>query len=146
MDLCVGIELNERAVGEARENAALNDIDNCHFVAASAEAIFQSPDPVVGTTLVQDFPRSQTVVVCDPPRKGCSPEFLEQLYAFQPQRVVYMSCDPATQARDTKGIVANGYHITSVQPLDLFPQTRHIECLMVFERDEDEREGRQESE
>ena len=140
-DVCVGIEVNDLAVQEAEGNAELNGITNCKFVSASAEAIFESEDPVVvqqdegeTTILVRDFPRDNTAVVVDPPRKGCSEEFLEQLYAFGPARVVYMSCDPATQARDAKGLVGAGYEITSIQPLDLFPQTRHIECLTIFER------------
>ena len=136
-DVCVGIEVNEKAVEEATENANLNNILNCKFVAASAEAIFMSNDPVElesTTTYVKDFPKDKTVVVIDPPRKGCSEEFLEQLYTYAPQRVVYMSCDPATQARDAEGIVRAGYTILSVQPFDLFPQTRHIESLIVFEK------------
>ena len=152
--VCVGIEVNEKAIAEAQDNAKLNDIDNCHFVAASAEAIFTSPPtvpvPVQATEAsdgatekqasemllkVSDFPRDDTVVVLDPPRKGCSPEFLEQLYEYSPQRIVYMSCGPATQARDAKGIVEiGGYDIVSIQPFDLFPQTKHIECLIVFEK------------
>jgi tRNA (uracil-5-)-methyltransferase len=131
---CVGIEVNANAIEEAKINAELNGISNCAFVAASAEAIFESPIPVEGNGLVQDFPRPTTVVVCDPPRKGCSEEFLEQLFVYSPQRVVYMSCDVATQARDVKSMVAAGYTITSVQPFDLFPQTRHIECLIVLEK------------
>jgi tRNA (uracil-5-)-methyltransferase len=160
-NVCVGIELNERAIDEATANAISNGIDNCHFVAASAEAIFTSPptvpvpvpsvvveedvdgstsggdkdDPQVQLLKVSDFPRDQTVVVLDPPRKGCSVEFLEQLYEYSPQRIVYMSCGPATQARDAKGIVEiGGYEIVSIQPFDLFPQTKHVECLMVFEK------------
>ncbi|KAL7541343.1 hypothetical protein ACHAXR_010828 [Thalassiosira sp. AJA248-18] len=118
-DVCVGIEVNQKAVEEARENAALNGIQNCDFVSASAEAIFQSRDPVRAVTtkesagecenkdlLVCDFPRESTVVVVDPPRKGCSEEFLQQLNDYQPARVVYMSCDPATQARDAKLLVS----------------------------------------
>jgi tRNA/tmRNA/rRNA uracil-C5-methylase (TrmA/RlmC/RlmD family) len=86
---------------------------------------------------VSDFPRETTVVVLDPPRKGCSGKFLEQLYEYSPQRIVYMSCGPATQARDAKGIVeVGGYDIVSIQPFDLFPQTKHIECLIVFEKKE----------
>ena len=133
-EACVGIEVNELAVEEARENAALNNIENCAFVSASAEAIFD-PATLEGESdmIVGDFPRETTVVVIDPPRKGCSVEFLEQLHAYKPQRLVYMSCDPATQARDTKYIVSYGYEIVSVQPFDLFPQTRHIECLATFE-------------
>jgi len=148
-NVCVGIEVNEKAVEEARLNAKINDILNCKFVAASAEAIFMSKEPVEfmidsinldehsplpSSILVQDFPRERTAIVIDPPRKGCSEEFLQQLFAFCPERCVYMSCDPATQARDARDICAAGYNIISVQPFDLFPQTRHIECLIVFER------------
>jgi len=138
-DLCVGIEVNNKAVAEATANAELNGITNCQFVAASAEAIFTSPPSleVEGhkDKEVKDFPREKTVVVLDPPRKGCSEEFLEQLYEYGPQRIVYMSCGPATQARDAKGIVeVGGYEIVSTQPFDLFPQTKHIECLMIFEK------------
>ena len=147
-NVCVGIEVNDKAVAEARDNAALNGIQNCDFVSASAEAIFQSKDPIRLCTekgedgndenqdlLVRDFPRDSTVVVVDPPRKGCSEEFLQQLDEYQPARIVYMSCDPATQARDAKFLVSQGgYEIVSIQPFDLFPQTRHIECLAVFER------------
>ncbi len=156
-DVCVGIEVNEVAISEARENAASNGIRNCDFVAASAEAIFSSEVPVVaggaiddgreedngddekkcGGLLVRDFPRDTTVVVVDPPRKGCSVEFLDQLNEYRPARVVYMSCDPATQARDAKLLISFGYRISSIQPFDLFPQTRHIECLAVFERMDD---------
>lgn len=147
-NICVGIEVNEKAVEEARINADMNHISNCKFVAASAEAIFMSNDPVEVTpmdrddvedpipssVMVKDFPKDTTVVVIDPPRKGCSEEFLEQLFAFGPERCVYMSCDPATQARDAKDICAAGYKISSIQPFDLFPQTRHIESLIVFEK------------
>lgn len=141
-EICVGIEVNERAIEEARYNAELNTISNCAFIAASAEAIFESNNLVSSSGggdmnyCVRDFPRETTVVVLDPPRKGCSSDFLNQLYKFSPQRVVYMSCDPATQARDTKGLISNGYSIVSVQPFDLFPQTRHIECLIIFDRQE----------
>lgn len=121
----VGIEINDKAVEEARQNADRNEKSNCEFIAASSENIFQS---------IQHFPRDTSVVVLDPPRKGCSEEFLKQLYEFSPKRIVYMSCDPITQARDAQGITAAGYTITSVQPFDLFPQTRHIECLMIFDR------------
>lgn len=137
--LCVGIEVQDKAIEEATANAKANDIKNCQFMAASAEAIFKSPPKITlegfQDQRVQDFPRDQTVVVLDPPRKGCSGVFLEQLYEYSPQRIVYMSCGPDTQARDAKGIVEiGGYNIVSIQPYDLFPQTKHIECLMVFEK------------
>lgn len=120
---CTGIEVSEQAVIEATDNAKLNQLDNCHFISASAEHIFD---------FVQDFPRATTSVLMDPPRKGCSPQFLDQLIEFAPQRIIYVSCDPATQARDLQSLV-DRYEITKVQPMDLFPQTRHIECLVVLE-------------
>jgi 23S rRNA (uracil1939-C5)-methyltransferase/tRNA (uracil-5-)-methyltransferase len=120
---CMGIEVNDQAVLEAKANAQLNQLTNCDFVSASAEHIFD---------LVQDFPRASTSVLMDPPRKGCSPEFLQQLIDYAPQRIIYVSCDPATQARDLQSLV-DRYEITKVQPMDLFPQTRHIECLVVLE-------------
>mmetsp|Transcript_11917 Transcript_11917/g.34175 ORF Transcript_11917/g.34175 Transcript_11917/m.34175 type:complete len:614 (+) Transcript_11917:128-1969(+) len=142
-DLCVGIELNDKAIEEATENAVSNGITNCQFMAASAEAIFTSPPEITIAGFeqqrVQTFDRQETVVIVDPPRKGCSEEFLKQLYDYSPQRIVYMSCGPATQARDAKGIVeVGGYEITSVQPFDLFPQTKHIESLVIFEKKETE--------
>jgi tRNA/tmRNA/rRNA uracil-C5-methylase (TrmA/RlmC/RlmD family) len=160
-DICVGIEVNDRyrpfsgyhltfifpiftsrfftsnrAIEEARVNAQLNHIENCKFIAASAEAIFDSTESMKLETsqdltsreniYVKDFPRETTTVVLDPPRKGCSVEFLEQLFVFGPQRIVYMSCDPSTQARDANSIAANGYEILSIEPIDLFPQTRQL--------------------
>lgn len=138
-NLCVGIEVQDKAIQEATANAKANNISNCQFMAASAEAIFKSPPKITlkgfEDERVQDFPRDKTVVVLDPPRKGCSGVFLEKLYEYSPQRIVYMSCGPNTQARDAKGIVeVGGYEITSIQPYDLFPQTKHIECLMIFEK------------
>jgi tRNA (uracil-5-)-methyltransferase len=138
-DLCVGIELNDKAIGEATANAESNGITNCQFMAASAEAIFTSPPKITIAGFeqqrVQTFDRQETVVIVDPPRKGCSEEFLKQLYDYSPQRIVYMSCGPATQARDAKGIIeVGGYEVTSIEPFDLFPQTKHIESLMVFEK------------
>jgi tRNA (uracil-5-)-methyltransferase len=122
----VGIEINDKAVLEATNNAIKNNVSSkCRFVAATAEGIFDQ---------IQDFPRDTTCTILDPPRKGCSEEFLEQLYQFGPRKIVYMSCDPTTQARDAAGMVAAGYTITKVLPFDLFPQTRHIECLMILER------------
>jgi 23S rRNA (uracil1939-C5)-methyltransferase/tRNA (uracil-5-)-methyltransferase len=71
-------------------------------------------------------------MVIDPPRAGCDEAFIRQLLALGPRRVVYVSCDPATQARDLKMLLAGGYTLEEVQPFDLFPQTRHIENVAVL--------------
>jgi hypothetical protein len=79
------------------------------------------------------FPAAQTTVVIDPPRKGCTQEFLDQLIAFRPRRVVYVSCDPATQVRDLARLRDAGFTLAAVQPFDLFPHTRHVENIMTFD-------------
>lgn len=119
-----GVEVSETAADWARRNAKLNGIENATFLASSAEAIFADIT----------FPAADTAVVIDPPRKGCNREFLNQLFAFGPGKVVYVSCNPATQMRDLKEFLAAGYRIQAVQPFDLFPQTRHLECVMVLEK------------
>lgn len=119
-----GIEISETSIKFARENAAANGITNATFAAGDAANIF------AGLT----FPPADTAVVIDPPRKGCDESFLQQLFAFGPRAVVYVSCDPATQMRDLKGFLAAGYTLTAVQPFDLFPQTRHLECVITLRR------------
>ncbi len=120
----LGIEVNADAVAKATENARLNGLANCAFVADSAEHIFSKAD----------FAPAETAVIIDPPRKGCDEVFLAQLVAFGPKRLVYVSCGPDTQARDLKYLLAAGYRLVKVQPFDLFPQTRHIENIAVLEK------------
>ncbi len=119
-----GIELSASSIRFATENAAANGIANATFRAGDASQIFAG--------LV--FPPSDTAVVIDPPRRGCDQSFLDQLFAFGPRAVVYVSCDPATQMRDLKVFLAAGYRLTAVQPFDLFPQTRHLECVITLVR------------
>lgn len=119
-----GVEVSESAVERARHNAALNGLDNCRFLAADAEGIFASVSHAGG----------DTAVVIDPPRAGCSEGFLRQLLNFAPRSVVYVSCNPATQMRDLKRMAAQGWRLRRVRPFDLFPQTKHLECVMTLER------------
>jgi tRNA/tmRNA/rRNA uracil-C5-methylase (TrmA/RlmC/RlmD family) len=119
-----GVEVSESSVAFARENAAANGVANATFTAGDASAIFSG----------LGFPPDDTVVVIDPPRKGCDGPFLVQLFAYRPRAVVYVSCDPATQMRDLKGFIAAGYAVAAVQPFDLFPQTRHLECVITLAR------------
>jgi len=121
-----GVEVSETSVKFARENAAANGIANAVFSAGDAATIFAGLDAGFG-------PRD-TAVVIDPPRKGCDESFLAQLFTFGPRAVVYVSCDPATQMRDLKSFLAAGYELTAVQPFDLFPQTRHLECVITLRR------------
>lgn len=121
-----GIEISESSINFARENATANNIANATFQAGDASAIFAG----------LDFPPRDTVVIIDPPRKGCDEIFLSQLFAFAPRAVVYVSCDPATQMRDLAHFTAHGYKLTAVQPFDLFPQTRHLECVITLQATE----------
>ncbi len=122
-----GIELSETSVKFATENTATNGITNATFQAGDASQIFAG----------LRFPPGETAVVIDPPRKGCDESFLTQFFAFGPRAVVYVSCDPATQMRDLKTFLAAGYTLKSVQPFDLFPQTRHLECVITLTRQGD---------
>ena len=80
------------------------------------------------------FTGETTALVIDPPRKGCDRNFLEQTLEFGPRRIVYVSCDPATQARDVEILLAGGYRVEKIQPFDLFPQTRHVESVATLDR------------
>ena len=117
-----GVEISASSIAFAGENAAANGITNARFVAGDAATIFAGVD----------FSPGETVVVIDPPRKGCDESFLQQLFAFGPRAVVYVSCDPATQMRDLRRFLAAGYAPAAVQPFDLFPQTRHLECVITL--------------
>jgi len=121
----VGVEVSPGAVGAARENAARNHITNARFVAADASRIF---DELGGSG-------SNAAVVIDPPRKGCGEQFLAQLVAFAPATVVYVSCNPDTQMRDLVTLMNQAYEVRELQPFDMFPQTRHVECVAVLTRD-----------
>ena len=119
-----GVEISESSIAFARRNAAHNGITNTDFLAGTAEKIF------AGIA----FPPGETAVVIDPPRQGCDEPFLRQLLAFGPPRVIYVSCDPGTQMRDLRHFLAAGYRPARIQPFDLFPQTRHLECVITLQR------------
>jgi hypothetical protein len=119
-----GVEVSAAAVELARANAAMNGLTRVRFLAGDAARIFADVR----------FDPAAAAVVLDPPRKGCDPAFLDQLVAFGPSRVVYVSCDPATQARDVRILAEAGYRPVRVRPFDLFPQTRHIECVATLVR------------
>ncbi len=119
---CVGLEVQTEAVEQALANAGLNGIDNVEFRAGD-----------VGETLItaaEGLANPLDIVVLDPPRKGCDRAVLDALIALKPPRIVYMSCDPATLARDLKILrEEGGYTLTKAQPADFFPQTPHVECV-----------------
>lgn len=118
----VGVEISRDGFDWARANARLNRIENCKFFLGKAEEIFAD---------VED-PGDHCSLILDPPRKGCDEKFLQQAVVFGPAKIIYVSCDPSTQARDAKCLLANGYKTLKAQPFDLFPQTRHVENVITF--------------
>ena len=126
-----GIEVDKRLVESAQDNARFNHLRNAHFIVGNAEALF-SHRIFSGPTGVDP---SNTVVIVDPPRAGCSEAFINQILVFRPKLILYMSCFPWTQAVDAKMLIDSGhYRLARVQPLDFFPQTSHIENLISLER------------
>lgn len=151
----IGIDIAEKSIAYARRNAALNGLreDQCRFLAADAPELFRS---------VSAYDPDETVVVLDPPRKGCDASFLRQLLQFAPRRVVYVSCNVHTQARDV-GVLVRGeiegtsdkrdgagqeaeenqkkkgarYEIESIRGFDFFPQTGHVEGVAILNRVDD---------
>jgi len=122
----IGIEWVEEAVADARENAARNGIANVRFIAG--DAAVEMP------RLAAEGVRAD-VIVLDPPRKGCDEPVLEALVRMAPRRVVYVSCNPASLARDLGRLAAMGYRTVEVQPVDMFPHTAHVECVARVERE-----------
>jgi 23S rRNA (uracil1939-C5)-methyltransferase len=116
----VGIEGSASALEDARVNAL--GLDHLSFLEGAVEDVLP--------TLEDDAP----AVLLDPPREGLDPRALAALLHSSPQRIVYVSCDPATLARDVKGLLAGGYLLTSVTPFDMFPQTFHVETVAVLDR------------
>ena len=116
-----GVEIVEQAIIDAKENAEMNEKRNIEFICGKAEEVIPKK--------YAEGDKADVVFV-DPPRKGCDSRLLETLKEMRAGKIVYISCNPATLARDLKYLTENGYEIEKVQPLDLFPQTHHIETIV----------------
>ena len=121
----IGIEVVPQAVKDAEENARVNEVTNVRFLAGEAESIL--PGLVAGGL------RPDTVVL-DPPRKGCEEAVLQALIQAAPRKIVYVSCDPATLARDAKLLCAGGYRADKCQGVDMFPWTGHVETVLLLSK------------
>jgi len=118
----VGVEYDQLAIKAARQNAAAREIANGEFISAKVEDVLPG--------LLGKFSAGKTAVILDPPRKGCQPEILQLLRETRPAQVIYVSCHPATMARDLNILCGDGvFDLARVQPLDMFPQTQHVECV-----------------
>jgi tRNA/tmRNA/rRNA uracil-C5-methylase (TrmA/RlmC/RlmD family) len=118
----VGVEYDRLAIKSAQKNLASRKINNGEFISSTVEEVLP--------TLLQKFSPEKTSVILDPPRKGCLPETLRLLRETRPAQIIYVSCHPATMARDLNILCADGvFELARVQPLDMFPQTQHVECV-----------------
>ena len=130
-----GVEIVPQAIDDARNNAKINDITNAEFYVGKAEEVLpeyyrEYQESHGGETAHAD------VIVVDPPRKGCEESLLQTIVDMQPEKVVYVSCDSATLARDVKFLRENGYELKKITPVDQFPNTVHIETVVLLSKGE----------
>ena len=115
----IGVDCTAAAISDAKENATLNGIENATFHAAEAESFINTLSGI-------------DIALLNPPRKGCDPLFLNKLASLAPNQIIYISCDPATLARDLALLYTKGYTAEKAQPFDMFPQTVHVETLVLL--------------
>ncbi len=120
-----GIEIVEEAIEDAKKNAVVNGIENAEFFAGKAEEVIPK--------LYVDGIKADVVVV-DPPRKGCDINVINTIIDMKPEKVVYVSCDPSTLARDLRLLADGGFEIKEVRPVDQFPHTVHVECVVLLSK------------
>lgn len=121
-----GVEIVPEAIKDAKENARLNGIQNAEFFVGKAEEVLPQKFKEEGIRA--------DVIVVDPPRKGCDEKCLETMVRMNPDRIVYVSCDPATLARDLKYLCGKGYEVKRVKGYDMFPETVHVETVCLLTR------------
>jgi 23S rRNA (uracil1939-C5)-methyltransferase len=124
----VGIELVRNSVDDAEHNALMNGVTNCHFLQGDLK------ERLTRDTKWIEEHGTPDVILVDPPRNGMHPKVVQSVARLLPTRIVYVSCNPATQARDIRSLAGAGYHIESVQPIDFFPQTFHVESVVKLVR------------
>lgn len=120
-----GVEIVPEAIEDAKKNAEINGLSNTEFVVGQAEEVMPK---WTAEGLKPD------VIVVDPPRKGCDESLLNAMVEMAPKRIVYVSCNPSTLARDLVTLTEGGYKLKKVQPVDMFPQTTHVECVALMSR------------
>ena len=123
----LGVELNKEAIRDAKRNAALNKVGNISFTAADSKLYAKG---------LADSGEHIDAAVIDPPRAGCTASFLKSLAKLNPRRIAYISCNPETQARDIRILSRFGYRAEIAYPFDMFPQTNHVECVVLLSRNE----------
>ena len=130
-----GVEIIPQAIDDARNNAKINDITNAEFYVGKAEEVLPEYYKEYEKTHNGEKAHADVIVV-DPPRKGCEESLLQTIVDMQPEKVVYVSCDSATLARDVKFLSAKGYELKDVTPVDQFPHTVHVETVVLLSKGE----------
>ena len=118
---CIGVEIVEEAVKAARENAKLNNLNNCEFIAGDVLKV------------IGDIKEKPDFIVLDPPRDGIHPKALQHIIDYQVDRIVYISCKPTSLARDLDIMIEQGYRMERVVAIDQFPGTGHVECVIMMQ-------------
>ena len=121
----IGVEIIPQAIENAKANAKANGVNNAEFICGDAGTVAQ--------TLAKRGEKPDIIVI-DPPRKGCDTKTLDSIIEMSPKRVVYISCNPATAARDSKYLFENGYTLSRIRPADMFPRTTHVETVILLSR------------
>jgi 23S rRNA (uracil1939-C5)-methyltransferase len=134
-----GVEIVPEAIEDAKRNAALNGMDNAHFYVGKAEEVlpeYYEQGSIHGEKIAaaDEKLKAPDVIVVDPPRKGCDEKCLSTMVQMAPKRIVYVSCDPATLARDLKFLCAEGYELQEVTPVDQFGHSLHVESTVLLTR------------
>ena len=119
----IGVEIIPEAIEDARVNARLNDFNNTRFICGDASTAAET---------LREEGITPTTIILDPPRKGCAPELLKTVTQINPKKIVYVSCDPATLARDCARLQELGYNVVEVTPVDMFPRTSHVESVALL--------------
>ena len=119
----IGVEIIPEAIEDAKVNALLNDFNNTRFICGDASTAAET---------LKEEGITPTTIILDPPRKGCAPELLKTVAEINPKKIVYVSCDPATLARDCARLQELGYTVVEVTPVDMFPRTSHVESVALL--------------
>ena len=126
-----GVEIVPQAIEDAKNNAALNGITNAQFYVGKAEEVLPA---FYNSNNLDAGMRHPDVIVVDPPRKGCDEQCLSTMLAMRPERIVYVSCDSATLARDLRFLVDGGYELQKVRAFDQFAHTGHVETVVLLSK------------
>ena len=118
-----GIEIVKQAIEDAKENANINNIRNIEFFAGDVEKVFEN--------VLKEHNVKPDVIFVDPPRKGLDKHTIENILNIKPEKIVYISCNPASLVRDLK-LLEESYEIKKIQPVDMFPFTSNVECVTVL--------------